>query len=269
MVAESGHTRDDGSGYFGKSRLFTSRSLLITLIGALAGGFIFGLMGYFAENGIISLPRLEPLFAAPYFTVTIFMAIFGAGLGAVIGSLATAEHIHREDGGMDEKEQNANKWISWVIAVLVVSVILSATGYIWILSAAYGSGADQDTRIGYTLKNVQRVPGDTSSQVGAYMTGMFPNQVLEIPGDPLAAAVMAPVASAGNQTLVYGGAETGPVDMMPSLRNPCRFWVTAPLLCLFRQTNLPMPCLQHMQLLISGYLWSRSKTIPYLPVLRQ
>ncbi|TGC07449.1 DUF4396 domain-containing protein [Methanolobus halotolerans] len=212
MVEGNSHTRSDDSESIGKSSIFTSKSLLITLIGIILGGLVFGLIGYSAENSIIPFPRLEPLFAAPYITVTIFLIIFGAGLGGLIGSLISAENVRRTDGTKDGQEQNVNKWISWIIAVLVVAVILSATGYIWVLSAAYGNGADQDTRIGYTLKNVQRVPGDTPAQVGNYMTQMFSPPALEMSADPLAAAVMAPMASERDQILVYDAEGAEPAD---------------------------------------------------------
>jgi hypothetical protein len=108
-----------------------------------------------------------------------------------------------------------NKWFTWGIAVLTAAIILSALGYIWVLSAAYGNGADQENRIGYTMKNVQRVPGDTPVQVGNSMATMFEGQTLAVPADPIEAAVMAPVASARNQTLVYGleGGNQGNLDI--------------------------------------------------------
>ncbi|WP_292463979.1 DUF4396 domain-containing protein [Methanolobus sp.] len=218
MGSEDSHNKKDDSKTIGKSRIFTSRSLLVTLIGAFVGGLVFGLPGYLSEEGAITIPRLEPLFASPYSSVTIFFIIFGASLGAMIASLASANQVFltAKTGSSGEKSrhkgQNINKWLSWGIAVLAAAVILSAVGYIWVLSAAYGNGADQDTRIGYTLKNVQRVPGDTPAQLGSYMSRMFPSQLLEAPADPLAAAVMAPIASARNQTLVYGMGEN-PVDI--------------------------------------------------------
>lgn len=219
MDDEISRNKDDGPETLGKSRIFTSRSFIITLTGALIGGLVFGLLGYLAERGSIALPRLEPVFAAPYSSVTIFFIIFGASLGAMIASLASAESIHpkvKDSGKGDEKKkhkgQSANKWLSWGIAVLAAAVILSAAGYIWVLSAAYGNGAYQDTRIGYTLKNVQRIPGDTPEQVGDYMTGMFQSPALEVPPDPMAVVVMAPVAAARNQTLVYGAGE-GQADL--------------------------------------------------------
>lgn len=97
-----------------------------------------------------------------------------------------------------------NKWLAWGIAVLTAAIILSAAGYIWVLSAAYGNGSDQEFRAGYTLKNVQRIPGDTPDEVGNSMVEMYTTAPLEIPADPITAAVMAPVAAARNQTLVYG-----------------------------------------------------------------
>jgi MFS family permease len=222
MVDDSSHNKDDDSKALGKSTIFTSRSLLITLIGALLGGLAFGFIGYFAEKGSIAIPRLEPLFAAPYSSVTIFLIIFGASLGAMLFSLASADRVHpadttkgKGDREKKHKEQNLNKWLSWGIAVLSAAIILSAVGYIWVLSTAYGNGAYQDTRIGYTLKNVQRVSGDTPGQVGNYMTRMYQSPLLEAPADPLAAAVMAPVASARNQTLVYGaGGDQADMDAL-------------------------------------------------------
>jgi hypothetical protein len=214
MAEESNHNGDDNSKYLGKSRIFTSKSLLITLIGTLLGGLVFGLVGYFAENGSLAIPRLEPLFAAPYGSVTIFSIIFGASIGSLIASLASTDRLHRDEGTEESGTAlNMNKWFTWGIAVLTAAIILSAVGYIWILSAAYGNGADQESRIGYTMKNVQRIPGDTPAQVGDSMSAMFSSQTLEVPADPVAAAVMAPVASARNQTLVYGTEGGGPGDL--------------------------------------------------------
>lgn len=108
-----------------------------------------------------------------------------------------------------------NKWLAWGIAVLTAAIILSAAGYIWVLSAAYGNGSDQESRTGYTMKNVQRIPGDTPDEVGDSMVEMYSTEPLEIPADPIAAAVMAPVAAARNQTLVYGagGSDQGNLDV--------------------------------------------------------
>ncbi|WP_410508678.1 DUF4396 domain-containing protein [Methanosarcina hadiensis] len=212
---ESNHKEDqkgDNSKNLGKSRIFTSKSFLITLIGAFLGGLIFGLVGYFAENGNLAIPRLEPLFAAPYGSITIFFTIFGASLGSLIASLASADHVHPEEGAKKTGTgMNLNKWFTWGIAVLTAAIILSAAGYIWILSAAYGNGSDQDSRAGYTMKKVQRIPGDTPVQVGNSMGEMYGAEPLEIPADPVSAAVMAPVASARNQILIYGagGSEEG------------------------------------------------------------
>lgn len=60
------HNEDDSSKQLGKSRIFTPKSLFITILGTLPGGLVFGLVGYFAENGSLAIPRLESLFAAPY-----------------------------------------------------------------------------------------------------------------------------------------------------------------------------------------------------------
>ncbi|WP_240664342.1 DUF4396 domain-containing protein [Methanosarcina sp. MSH10X1] len=162
-------------------------------------------MGYFAENGSLAIPRLEPLFAAPYGSVTIFFIIFGASLGGTIASLISAGQLHRvEEPRESATGLNTNKWFVWGIAVLTAAIILSAAGYIWILSAAYGNGSDQESRIGYTMKNVQRIPGDTPDKVGNSMVEIYATEPLEVPADPIAAAVMAPVAAARNQTLIYG-----------------------------------------------------------------
>ncbi|AKB81726.1 hypothetical protein MSBR3_1148 [Methanosarcina barkeri 3] len=210
MAEEGNHSGNTSSKNLGKSRIFTLKSFFITLIGAFLGGFIFGLVGYFAENGSVAIPRLEPLFAAPYGSVTIFFVIFGASLCSLIASLVSADQLHREERDNEARTGlNMNRWFAWGIAVLTAAIILSALGYIWVLSAAYGNGADQESRIGYTMKNVQRVPGDTPAEVGNSMATMFSGQRLEVPADPVVAAVMAPVASARNQTLVYGTEEDG------------------------------------------------------------
>ncbi|AKB62742.1 hypothetical protein MSMAP_2757 [Methanosarcina mazei SarPi] len=211
---KEGRKEDDNSKYLGKSRIFTSKSLPITVMGALLGGLVFGLVGYFTENGNLAIPRLEPLLAAPYGSVTIFFTIFGISLGSLIASLAFAGRVFLEEGTeKTETGMNLNKWSTWGLAVLTAAIILSATGYIWFLSAAYGNGSDQESRIGYTMKNVQRIPGDTPVQVGNSMGEMYGTELLEIPSDPVAAAVMAPVASTRNQTLIYGAGGSEYVDM--------------------------------------------------------
>lgn len=45
------------------------------------------------------------------------------------------------------------------------------------------------------------------------MGEMYGTEPLEVPADPIATAVMAPVASARNQTIVYGAEGVGQVDM--------------------------------------------------------
>jgi hypothetical protein len=96
------------------------------------------------------------------------------------------------------------RWLAWATAVVVGAVLLTALAYIWLLSAAYGPGADQESRIGYTMKNAQRIPGETAEEAALSIAGMLGGERLEAPADPLAAAVMAPVAAARNETLVYG-----------------------------------------------------------------
>ena len=85
------------------------------VIGALAGGALLGSVGGLAEAGMIGLPRLEPLFAAPVGAVTALLATIGGSLGALIGgfiglqqapSLAerdSAEVLVREDGAQLEE----------------------------------------------------------------------------------------------------------------------------------------------------------------------
>jgi hypothetical protein len=55
------------------------------LVGALAGGTLLGTIGGLAEAGLIGLPRLEPLFAAPVGAVTALLATIGGSLGALTG----------------------------------------------------------------------------------------------------------------------------------------------------------------------------------------
>jgi hypothetical protein len=101
---------------------------------------------------------------------------------------------------------------AWIMIILVTAVIITAASYIWILSAAYGPGSDQESRVGWTLKNAQRIPGDTPEDAGASMAEILGGPVLPAPADPLAAAIIAPVAADRGQTLVYGAA-AGPPDI--------------------------------------------------------
>ncbi|MDN7024265.1 DUF4396 domain-containing protein [Methanoculleus sp. FWC-SCC1] len=96
--------------------------------------------------------------------------------------------------------------VAWIGIIIVAALILTGTSYIWILSAAYGPGSEQDNRIGYTLKNVQRIPGDTPQEAGASMAEILAAPTMPAPADPVAAAVLAPLAASRGETLVYGGA---------------------------------------------------------------
>ena len=212
------------------------------LIGGLVGLVLLGLVGLLAEAGIIGLNRLEPLFASPLGAVTLLLAIIGAGLGALIGALLTlrtaprmpqdaqptvtvagtddreaVEHLAQRHGGeVTEHPQETDpasdppmpmtplKWLAWGIAVLTGAVLLVATSYIWLLSMDYGHGSDQRTRLGYTLKNVQRIPANTPAEAGTTLAGILGGATRPAPADPLAAAVLAPQAAAQGQTLVYG-----------------------------------------------------------------
>ncbi|MHB0937700.1 MAG: DUF4396 domain-containing protein [Armatimonadota bacterium] len=217
------------------------------LLGTLIGLVLFGLIGMLAEAGLLGLPRLEPLFASPLGAVTALLAIIGGMLGALIGSLLSlpsAPLARPADGavvqvtGTDDQEavtQLAHqyggtptdvdsppssaaaedpmlamtplRWLAWGIALLSAAVILTATAYIWWLSMAYGHGSDQVTRIGYTLKNVQRIPADTPPQAGQEMLDILGGPAFPAPADPIAAAILAPQAAARGATLVYGAAQ--------------------------------------------------------------
>lgn len=234
------------------------------VIGGLAGGALLGSVGGLAEAGMIGLPRLEPLFAAPVGAVTALLATIGGSLGALIGgfvglrqapSLAerdTAEVLVREDGaqleelaaefqvqpnGADSPERqdmsahdggqptkdagaksevmsglSLNRILAWLVVVLTAGILLQATTYIWFLAMNYGHGADQQSRIGYTMKNVQRIPADAPRAAGEALAAALGGEALPVPADPLAAAVLAPIAASHNQVLVYGGAGAAAPD---------------------------------------------------------
>lgn len=74
--------------------LVTAGNLWAIVIGAAAGGIIFGLTGELAEEGRTALPRLEPLFASSSGSVTFLFAVAGASLGALIAALATLKPAH-------------------------------------------------------------------------------------------------------------------------------------------------------------------------------
>lgn len=117
---------------------------------------------------------------------------------------------------MNHNELTKIRIPAWLIAVLVAAIILTATSYIWILSAAYGSGSNQENRIGYTMKNVQRFPGDTPQEMSSNLKTILNLQggTLNVPNDPIAAAIMGPVASSRNQTIVYGAGSTQNIEDM-------------------------------------------------------
>ncbi len=99
------------------------------------------------------------------------------------------------------------------LAVVMAAGLITATGNIWILSAAYGPGAEQESRIGWTLKNAQRIPGYTPEQAAESLAAVLGGSRLDAPADPIAAAVLAPLAASRGQTLVYEGSGSGPPDM--------------------------------------------------------
>lgn len=207
------------------SRIVTRRMAGATVAGIVAGGIALGLLGWFADTGLLGLDRLEPLFAAPYGMVTVLFATIGAALGGLAGTLATLEAAPmppagetvrvtaRGEGGADSLMRSARRYggtavltprepqeggehghdperltplrlAAWVTLVVVAGIILAATSYIWILSAAYGPGSDRESRVGWTLKNAQRIPGDTPEEAGASMAEIFGGDTLPAPADP-------------------------------------------------------------------------------------
>ncbi len=97
------------------------------------------------------------------------------------------------------------RWVAWLAVVLVTGVLLAALAYIWVLAAFYGPGTDQGSRIGYSLKNAQRIVGETPGAAARSVADMVGGPTRAVPADPLAAAALAPLASARGETLVYGG----------------------------------------------------------------
>ncbi len=226
------------------ARPITKKMFIAALIGALIGGAILCIVGILAEQGKLGLPRLEPLFASPPGAVAALLAVIGGSFGAAIGGLIGMEaapsisqetpvvEVDRNGKMVDQLAQryggnsstegaavavrkvhkmqhnlNLNRILAWLLVVLTAGVILEATTYIWFLSINYGHGADQASRIGYTMKNVQRVHADNPEEVGQAMQRIYGGDLLQIPADPLTAAVMAPLAAWQGQTLVYGGGD--------------------------------------------------------------
>lgn len=182
-----------------KILLTTRRSFLIALAGASLGAILLGLPALLAELNVLSLPRLEPLFAAPAGAVTMLFVAIGGSIGALVASLLV-NRPYRYKG----IKLHGHQWLSWGLVVVIAALVVTSIGYIWLLSAAYGPGTDQQSRIGYTFKNVQRVAGDSPEEASTSIVGMFDNEPLEVPADPLIAAVLAPVASQQNRSLLYG-----------------------------------------------------------------
>ena len=239
----------------GAAEPVSKQAFRTALLCALVGGTLFGLLGAFAEAGVVGLPRLEPLFAAPVGSVTTLLAVFGGSLGALLGGLTAlkpvaknhpaghvvtveretddaVENLAQRYGGSlvtehqvenvvvtdvattsQSQKLNLNRLLAWVITVLTAGVLLTAFSYIWFLSMNYGNGSDQGARIGYTLKNVQRVPADTPAEAGVAVSEMLGGDTVSVPADPLVAAQLAPLAAAQGLTLTYGAAGTPTGDL--------------------------------------------------------
>mgnify|MGYP005834176991 CR=1 FL=1 len=179
--------------------LTSRQTLLPVVITTVAGAFLLGLIGLSAELNLLPLPRLEPLFASPAGGVTVLFVVIGGSVGGLIGSLwanRSYMRVHRRLKG--------SQWLSWALTVVIAALIITSVAYIWLLSAAYGPGSDQSTRIGYTLKNVQRIPGDTPEEASDYITSILLGNSTDVPADPLVASIMAPVAASRNETIRYG-----------------------------------------------------------------
>jgi hypothetical protein len=202
------------SGYIGLDRLeplFAAPFLAVTALLAAMGGSLGALIGGFV--GLRPAPSRMPG-TTPHVQLggrngadqqlVALAEQFGGYSDAWIGAKPqpnTAEHdkaMHR---------LTLMRIAAWLLVVLSAAVLLEAATYIWYLSMAYGPGADQQTRIGYTLKNAQRIPADTPASAGEAMAAIFGGDTLGVTTDPLAAAVLAPLAASRGQTLVYGGGD--------------------------------------------------------------
>lgn len=71
-------------------RIFWSAVLFSLVLGSL-----FGVLGAYAEAGVVGLPPLEPLFAAPVGAVTALLSVFGGSLGALLGGLVALTPARR------------------------------------------------------------------------------------------------------------------------------------------------------------------------------
>lgn len=229
----------------------TRSAFWVAMACALVGGTVFGLLGAFAEAGVLGLPRLEPLFAAPVGSVTTLLSVFGGSVGALIGGLAALKPVTRrqpaahyvtvegegddmvgdpqryggslvkghrvaEDAGempSHMQKVSLNRWLAWLVTVLTAGVLLTALTYIWFLSMNYGNGSDQGSRLDYTMKNVQRVPANAPEEAGVAVAEILGGDTVSAPADPLAAARLAPLAAVQGLTLVYGAEGTSQEDL--------------------------------------------------------
>ncbi len=75
------------------AHIFPPGSLAAIVLGPILAGSILGLVGWFSETGMISLPKLEPLFASPHGAVTMFFASLGISLGLLITFFTAAKPL--------------------------------------------------------------------------------------------------------------------------------------------------------------------------------
>lgn len=222
----------------------TRRSRDGIIVGSIAGALVLGAIGLLMETFMFGFPRLGPIFSAPLGAVTVIFLSIGGGLGGLIGGLLTVQQADRArpggearvevsgfddarkveslaghyggrpaegdppDGTGDEPDGRPGplQWAAWGISVLTAAVIVTAAAYIWYLSIFYGPHADQTSRIGYTLKNVQRIPADSPEAVGTALAEIYGVAARAVPADPIAAAVIAPVAASEGESIFYGAA---------------------------------------------------------------
>ena len=100
----------------------------------------------------------------------------------VEGQRLPEAEVHAYSEGMS-KRPSLNRWLAWLTSALTTGVLLTAAAYVWFSLMNYGHGSNQDMRIGYTMKNVQRVPADTPE--GVAVTEMLGGDTLAAPADPL------------------------------------------------------------------------------------
>jgi hypothetical protein len=195
--------------------LFASPVGAVTFLFAVIGGCLGALIPalWLLEQSPMGSPVDEPHVVAG-----------GAGdrrmlehiAGRYGGRAVPAESVPGKQIRAPEKRRSSvtlNQMLAWGLAVVVAASLITATGYIWVLAAAYGPGADQENRLGWTMKNVQRIPGDSPEQTAESLATIFGGPRLDAPADPIAAAVLAPLAAFRGQTLVYGGSGSGPPDL--------------------------------------------------------